>query len=358
MGPENTGKNNVFVNPSLFYLLLQYKPKPSNKMKERYYIAWWNVENLFDVNNSPDRPAWLQQKLAGELAGWTKEVLKRKVQNLGKIIAMMNGGDGPDIIGLCEIENQNVFTWLLKNIPDINRNYKIVHHDMSDERGIDIAFIYDAEKFTFEESFNYVVLKRSATRDILQANFVTTSGNPLILIGNHWPARSGGEQETEPYRIIAAETMSYWMERIFEIRGSNIPVLVMGDFNDQPFNKSLSDYALSTSSRMKVLNSRSPRLLNLMWPFFGKIGGTYFFDNFPLILDQFLASKELLKKTGKIHLATDASDNYMVNIETIAPMVAMGDYLKPIFFSRPSEKGSFNANGYSDHFPVSVVLEE
>jgi hypothetical protein len=327
-------------------------------MKERYYIAWWNVENLFDVYNSPDRPAWLQQRIAGELAGWTKDVLIRKVQNLGKIIAMMNGGNGPDILGVCEIENQNVLTWLLKHTPLFNRNYKVVHHDMSDERGIDIAFIYDAEKFTFEESFHYVVLKRSATRDIFQANFVTTSGNPLILIGNHWPARTSGQEESEPYRIIAAETMSYWLERIFEIRGNNTPVLVMGDFNDEPFNKSISDYALSTSSKMKVLNSRSPRLLNLMWPFYGNQGGSYFFENFPLIFDQFLASKELLKKNGIIHLATNTLDNYLVNIETFTPMVATGDYPRPVFFGRPSEKGSFNANGYSDHFPISVILEE
>lgn len=327
-------------------------------MKERYYVAWWNVENLFDVYNSTNRPAWLQQKLANELAGWTLDVLKRKVQNLGKIISMMNGGNGPDILGLCEIENQNVLVWLLKNIPNLNRNYKFVHHDMSDERGIDIAFLYDAEKFTFEESFHYVVLKRNATRDILQANFVTTSGNPLILIGNHWPSRTSGEQETEPYRIIAAETMSYWLERIFEIRGNNTPVLVMGDFNDEPFNKSISDYALSTSSRMKVINSRTPRLMNLMWPFFGKVAGTYFYDNFPLILDQFMASKEMLKKTGKIRIATDDSDNNLIKIETFAPMVATGDYPTPVFFSRPSEKGKFNANGYSDHFPISVVLEE
>ncbi len=327
-------------------------------MKEHYYIAWWNVENLFDVYNSPDRPEWLQKKLAGELTGWTKDVLARKVQNLGNIITMMNEGNGPDILGLCEIENQNVLTWLLKNLPGLNRNYKVVHHDMSDDRGIDIAFIYDAEKFLFEESFHYVVLKRNATRDILQANFVTKSGSPLILIGNHWPARSAGEQESEPYRIIAAETMSYWLERIFEIRGNNTPVLCMGDFNDEPFNKSITDYALNTGSRMKVLNSRTPRMFNLMWPFFGKTGGTYFYDNFPLIFDQFMASRELLKKNGVIHLALDNTDNYLVNIETFAPMVAPGDYPRPISFGRPSEKSSFNPNGYSDHFPVSVILEK
>jgi hypothetical protein len=71
-----------------------------------------------------------------------------------------------------------------------------------------------------------------------------------------------------------------------------------------------------------------------------------------------MASKEMLKKTGKIRIATDDSENNLVNIETFAPMVATGDYPKPIFFSRPSEKGSFNANGYSDHFPISVILEE
>jgi len=326
-------------------------------MKQKYHIAWWNVENLFDVQNSTQRPEWLQNTLNSELIGWDENVLNMKINNLSFIIQKMNNNLGPDILGVCEVENIAVLKNLADSLAPLGRNYEIVHHDMSDDRGIDIAFIFDKNMFDFEEYFSHVVLKRNATRDIFQANFVTKKGNPLILIGNHWPSRISGELETEPYRIIAAETMSYWLERIIALRGSDTAVLAMGDFNDEPFSRSVSEYGLSTNSPVKVLNSRSPRMFNLMWPFMGKAFGTFYYDNFPLMFDQFLTSKGLLKSTAKIKIVND-SGNYQVAIEMYDEMKSGGAYPSPIFFSRPSEQSSYNPNGFSDHYPISVVLEE
>jgi hypothetical protein len=327
-------------------------------MKNQYHIAWWNVENLFDVSDSSQRPAWLQSQLNSELKGWTIQVLNQKVSNLASIIKQMNKHTGPDILGLCEVENRVVLEMLKDALLPLGRNYDIVHHDMSDQRGIDVAFIYDRDKFTFQQSFSHTILKRTATRDLFQANFLTPKGRDLILVGNHWPARSAGILESEPYRIIAGETLSYWMERIFEIKGSNTAVLVMGDFNDEPFNRSLTEYALGSNSHSKVVYARSPRLFNLMWPFYGYGQGTYYWDNFPLVLDQMLVSKELIKSTGKIKVAKGATPEYLVKIEMFPEMVNSGRYPSPISFGRPSKKSSFNPAGFSDHYPVSVVLEE
>ncbi len=326
-------------------------------MKQKYQIAWWNVENLFDVQNSTERPDWLQRALNSELIGWDDNVLSKKINNLSSIIQKMNNKTGPDILGVCEVENLVVLKRLVESLAPTGRNYDIVHHDMSDERGIDIAFIYDTKKFDFEEYFSHVVLKRNATRDIFQANFKTKSGNPLILIGNHWPARISGELETEPYRSIAAETMSYWLERTIAIRGSDTAVLAMGDFNDEPFSRSVSEYGLSTNSPTKVVNSRAPRMFNLMWPFLGKGMGTFYYVNFPFLFDQFLASKGLLKSSSKIKIINE-SGNYQVAIEIFDEMKSGGDYPSPVIFGRPAEKNSFNPNGFSDHYPISVMLEE
>ena len=68
------------------------------------YVAFWNVENLFDVDGSPERPEWLQRALARELAGWNAEVLELKIEQLARTIRQMNGGAGPDVLGVCEIE--------------------------------------------------------------------------------------------------------------------------------------------------------------------------------------------------------------------------------------------------------------
>ncbi|OYT13215.1 MAG: endonuclease/exonuclease/phosphatase [Bacteroidetes bacterium 4572_114] len=327
-------------------------------MKNQYYIAWWNVENLFDVFNSTQRPAWLQSKLKSELKGWDTDVLNRKIRNLASIISQMNNNTGPDILGLCEVENLVTLEKLKSALQLLGRNYGIVHHDTNDLRGIDVAFIYDKDKFIFQGSFSHVILKRTATRDLFQANFLTPKNQDLILIGNHWTARSAGVLESEPYRIIAGETLSYWMERIVEIKGKDIAVLVMGDMNDEPFNRSVKDYALGTNSHNKVVYARSPRLFNLMWPFPGHGLGTYYYNNFPYVFDQLLVSKEMIKSTGKIKIAKGANHEYLTRIEMIPEMVSGGRYPNPIAHGRPSKKSSFNPAGFSDHYPVSVVVEE
>ena len=317
-----------------------------------YYIAWWNPENLFDVENSTQRPDWLKKRLKRELAGWKQEVLEKKISQLSKIISKMNNCNGPDILGVCEVENKPVIDLLINSLSPLDRNYKVVHHDTSDLRGIDIAFIYDRNKFKFEQQFFHVILKRSATRDLFQVNFKCPSGRDLILVGNHWPSRSGGALFTEPYRIIAAETLSYWHERILEKKGEDVVVLIMGDFNDEPHSRSMTQYALSTNSKMKVIEATSaPRLYNLMWPLMGKGLGTFYYNNFPYMFDQFLVSKGFIKASTPIKVKPD-----LVKVERFPEMVK-GVYKVPRRFGRPS-KESYDKEGFSDHFPISLVLEE
>lgn len=317
----------------------------------QYYIAFWNVENLFDVEDSPQRPEWLQKKLARELIGWNDAVLDRKIEQLASVIRRLNGSNGPDILGVCEIENEAVLQRLVFALSDLGRNYGVAHHDTSDQRGIDVAFIYDVEKFTTDPSlwFAHEVLKRAATRDLFQANFTSRQGNELILIGNHWPARRGGQYETEPYRMIAAETLSYWHERIREIKGEDAPILVMGDFNDEPFNRSLMEYALSSRLEQKVERARSARLFNLMWPLLGQGRASHYYDNSPNLLDQFLVSKGLVED-GPLAAAVDSVD--IVKF----PDMHAGLYEVPRPFGRPSSR--LNEDGFSDHFPVAITIEE
>jgi hypothetical protein len=325
---------------------------------KKYHITWWNVENLFDVRNSPDRPAYLQSRLNRELKGWTQQVLNKKLAQLSKIICQLNEGKGPDLLGLCEVENKNVLTQLAEKLSPLNRNYKVAHHSAEDLRGIDVAFIYDSDLFDLEEQFHYVILKRSATRDLFQVNLRTKrKSNPLIVIGNHWPARSAGVYESEPYRIMAGETLSYWMERIFEIRGNNIPVLIMGDFNDECYNRSLQEYALSTVSLQKVRFARIPRLYNLIWKVTGSGTGTFYFNNFPYVLDQFLVSRQLIFKNSPLRMGILPNGEH-AKVEKFPEMVSGGAYPSSIRFGRPASSEYNPDTGFSDHYPVSMVIEE
>lgn len=321
--------------------------------REKHFIVWWNLENLFDVENSPHRPDWLASELRSELRGWTEGVLQRKIGNLTRVIKQMNSGQGPDFIGVCEVENINVLQRLVNGLDDLGRNYKIIHHDCSDGRGIDVAFIFDADKYRYDcIFFHYEVLKRSATRDIIQANLTTSKGTEIMFIGNHWPARSAGEHESAPYRMMAGETLSYWMKRIQEIKGRDAPIFVMGDFNDEPHSRSLMQYALSRMNRNRVVYGRNPYLYNLMWPLLGSRQTSYVYNSESLMLDQFLVSKGIAKKTGRF-----AIEDSPVKIETY-PGMTKERYSQPIRFGRPSSTSTYNPDGFSDHLPISVELVE
>lgn len=176
-----------------------------------YFIAWWNVENLFDVEDSEQRPARLREILKEELLGWNDEVLNNKLSQLAKAMSKMNVGNGPDILGICEVEDGQVINKLVNKIKEmLPRDYKVVHEELNDKRGIEIGFIFDASKFEIDKDsqtgkdlvFSHHVLRDEATRNILQVNLkIKNSRTPLVLIGNHWPARTTGELQTEPYRF-------------------------------------------------------------------------------------------------------------------------------------------------------------
>ena len=317
-----------------------------------HYITWWNVENLFDVKDAPldRRPEELRRKIKADLNDWTADVLDKKTTNLASVISQMNDGQGPDILGVCEVENRFVLEQLKGKVNVPNRNYQVIHHDMSDKRGIDVAFIYDSNKYNANsnEFFHHTIIKRYPTRELVQTTLQTQKGNDLILVGNHWPSRSGGQYGSEPYRILTGETLSYFIQRIIEVKGKDAAIIVMGDFNDEPFNRSLSDYALSVRDRDKVVNGSNPYLFNLMWPLLGQRRASYVFGGRPIMLDQFMVSKGIVKKSGKYDLGND-----MVKLEVFNGMVK-GDYDTPVRFGQKNP----NLNGFSDHLPISFILKE
>ncbi len=314
-------------------------------MATQYRIVFWNVENLFDTEDSRRREEKVARALGRDITGWTQDLLDRKIHQIASFIQKMNGGRGPDIIGLCEIENQYVVDLLTQALAPLGRNYAVVHHDTQDNRGIDVAFLYDDNLFNVEATFNHFIMRRNATRDILQVNFLTKHGRKLVLMGNHWPSRSGGESESAPYRAMAGETLSYFHERALEMNGADTPVLAMGDFNDEPFDTALVEYALSLRNPKKILSGRNPYFLNLMWPLMGKGEGTYFFNEAPNFFDQFLVNKNLIKPDSPIKVKMDS-------VKVLRPTAS----LTPVLFGGMGKP--INQDGFSDHFAIEVVLTE
>jgi len=314
-----------------------------------YYVSFWNLENLFDIENSPRRTPKLQRTLQGELGGWSLAILDSKISQLARIIRQMNGSRGPDLLGVCEVENDFVLDRLTTALQPLGRQYQFVHSDSQDDRGIDVAFIYDSAVLEAHERFFHVIVKRVATRELVQVNFLLKPSNKLLVaVGNHWPSRLGGANDSEAFRIVAGETLGYFHERIREVQGNQVAVLAMGDFNDEPFNRALVDHALSESVRVRVTRANSPRFWNLMWPALGQGLATLYNDNDGYLFDQFLVSKGLA--TGSS--GTSALPG-TVEIIRFPEMVKAGDYPAPRRLGRGAK---LDQTGFSDHFPIGMKV--
>jgi predicted extracellular nuclease len=321
-------------------------------MASTYCLAFWNLENLFDVENSPRRSEKLQRAIGKDVKGWSQDKLDTKISQLASIIKQMNSGRGPDLLGVCEVENEHVLNLLVQALAPLNRDYRVVHADTQDQRGIDVAFLYDRSALTFDKQFNHFVMRRTATRDLLQANFKTSKGRDFVVVGNHWPSRSGGRFESAPYRATAGETLAYFHQRILEELGKETPVLAMGDFNDEPFDASVTDFALAIRSRTKVTSAKEvARFLNLTWQLMGTGDGTFFFSNSPNFLDQFLANKNLIGDDRPIQAQMGSAE-----IVQFPEMVKKGNYRTPIPFGGMGKP--INLQGFSDHFPIAMKVKE
>ena len=336
-----------------------------------FFLGFWNIENLFAPEGFPGREPWIAEAMKGDLKGWTKALFDRKISQLTKIISGMNAGKGPDLLGVCEVENKYCMDELCNSLNARlgARAYKPVHFDSTkDQRGIDTAFICDSKRLkpVAGELFTHFVLRRTGTRDITQVTFQDKkSGRQFVALANHWPSRSGGPaSDSQGFRMTAGETLGYWHSRILEEKGP-IPVVAMGDLNDDPADPSVRIHALGLRERDDVEGGTSPLFYNLAWEYLNQevttveggkrtIYGTLYYQGNANIFDQILVSKPFLKVGSGIRLIENSA-----RIEATAEMVASSKNEGPIRFGLP--KGNVaknvNQNGFSDHFPVSVQID-
>ena len=153
--------------------------------------------------------------------------------------------------------------------------------------------------------------------------------------------------------LVASGRIALLSGQPAETDGDDLPILAMGDFNDEPFNSSLRKYALAVRKRQQVLRGRSPRFWNLMWPLIGRADGTFYFENQANLIDQFLANENMIKPGGDIEL-----DATTVTIESSFPGLSDPNDVYP----QPKRFGGMgkqiDLNGYSDHYAISVLVKE
>ena len=348
---ELFARSQAFSMTVLFSVSMQAQNKRKFKV---HTIAFYNVENLFDTVNDPNK--FDERSPIMELKFNRQEVYNKKVKNMASVIAQIGedvSKNTPAIIGICEVENRNVVEDLANDPALISKDYGIVHFESPDERSIDVALMYQKALFvpisTSAHELKLFDVKRDKpdhTRDqLLVSGYL--EGDLIHLIVNHWPSRSGGEAKSRSKRVAAA-TLN---KRLIDSLQANDPyakIFTMGDFNDNPTNASFKKVLKSKKNKESV---GLKGLYNPMEGFFKDGLGSNAYRDAWSLFDQILVTQPLLEEdfsSFRFYKAGIFNKQFLISKK--------GRYKGYPF--RSFSYGGFTG-GYSDHFPVYVhVIKE
>jgi endonuclease/exonuclease/phosphatase family metal-dependent hydrolase len=305
-----------------------------------FHIAFWNVENLFDLEDDP-AVEYDEDFTPNSPKRWTAERFEKKLNNLASIISKMNDGRGPDVLGLCEVENRKVVELLVEKLASLGREYEIVHKDSPSDRGIDCALVYDANTFALGDSkFHFVDAEK--TRDVIEARLTHNSADLFVFV-NHWPSRNNDEWQ----RVKAASVLRSRLDEIFAA-DANADVVLIGDFNDEPDNVSIKDHLRAAQSQD---NLPVGALYDTTAPIRADQKGTFVWDNKWILIDHVIVSPGLLDQSG-YRWKPNSSERLEYRELFFHPNF-------PGAIPRPNKSYSedrFHKNGYSDHLPVTCII--
>lgn len=334
---------------SYFFLVLffpiwafsQVDPEDIEREEEDIRVMFYNVENIFDPKDDPNKR---DEEFTSEGdRNWDNYRFYSKLNRSAKALLACGGWQPADIIGICEIENRFVLEQLIEKTVLKKVPYEIVHFESRDRRGIDVGLLYHKEKMTLlhaqKVEVNFPWDSTYYTRDILWATFQLPSDTLHVFV-NHWPSRWGGQLQTEPARVHAAKTVRLVTDSLFA-QNPMAKVIVMGDFNDGPQNRSIKEVLLDSENG-------TPFFFNLMEEneFFE---GSHKYQAEWGFLDQIIVSHSLLRER-KWHLDDEAK---VCGLDFLLMPDEKYLGIKP----KRSFIGFTYQEGFSDHLPVFIDLE-
>lgn len=292
-----------------------------------------NCENLFDCRHDSLKND--TEFLPDGAYHWTRTRYWQKLDRIGQTILSCGVKEQtwqlPDMVALCEVENDSVLHDLTRRSLLRNARYDYVMTNSPDERGIDVALMYSPYSFRLIGSHSVRVKPIKGmrpTRDILYASGVTASGDTLHVIVVHLPSRRGGEKYSRPFRMMAARQVAAVIDSIYNKVSAEAKIIVAGDFNDY-----------SNSESMQLLCSK--RMIEVSKGAKGHNGakGTYRYQGLWGSLDHILVS---------IPLADIATECYVNDAEFLIERDEKYGGVKP----RRNYLGPRYLNGFSDHLPL------
>lgn len=195
-------------------------------------VVSYNVENLFDNQHDSlkNDSAFLPE---GD-RHWTYRKYQTKLDQIAQVLVNIAGWESVPLVGLCEVENARCLRDLCYRLKRFH--YKYIHYESADERGIDVALLYDSTKVKILDNKPlHVDLQGDDTRDVLYACGVVNGVDTLHAMVCHLPSRLGGAAASEWKRKKAKQVIQEQIDSIHRAQ-PNAPIVVMGDMNGEPMN--------------------------------------------------------------------------------------------------------------------------
>lgn len=288
-----------------------------------FRIVSYNVENLFHPNLdslNPDTDFTPDGKYH-----WTYSKYRCKVQHIAQVITNIGQFDGVDIVGLCEVENEQCVSDLCSILRRFD--YRYIHFDSPDKRGIDVALLY---RPTFRLLTAYPIpvplSEDETTRDILYASGTYHYTDTLHLFLCHLPSQSGGTAATAWKREAAVAVLQQHIDSIFSL-SPKAQIVVMGDMNTAP------------EENIRGLHNAMLRLPKHS----DSTQGTHKYKGRWSFLDQFYLSDSLL---------------YITDVQVYSAPYLLEDDLRYLDTKpRRTYIGYRYQTGYSDHLPIRLTIK-
>jgi len=303
-----------------------------------------NCENLFDCQHDSLKND--QEFLPTSTRRWTPNRYWNKLDKVVKTIATagLSNPDRqeydneliPDIVTLCEVENDSVVHDLTKRSILRKLGYEYFITSSPDQRGIDVALLYQPMSFRPVSHYSIgvgLLNNGRPTRDILYVKGATKGNDTLHVFVVHAPSRNGGEIVSRPNRVMVAQRLCQSIDSI-KAASPDARIVVSGDFNDYHDSEALLEIY-----RHEMFNATSEAK--------GQNGamGTYYYKGEWNSIDHILLSNDMRNRV----VTTYVNDpKFLLEIDEASRAI------KPY---RTYKGMKYQENGFSDHLPLILRIK-
>lgn len=326
-----------------FFQLCSWAQSPSVAV-----IAFYNLENFYDTLNDPNKDD--DEFTPAGINAYTPQVFRKKIENLSDVVSRLGveeDKEGISLLGVAEVENQDVVEALCKSPKLVSRHLKCIVFDGPDKRSIDCGLIYNPKRFRVLQARSLTVpldSGESPTRDVLYV-YGKLDGEAVHVMVNHWPSRRGGEAATRPKRKLAASVDRRIVDSLLK-KDPMTRIIIMGDLNDDPIDESVTRVI---GAKWKQNELTPGDIFNPFTAFYKKGVGTLAYQDAWGLFDQIMISYGNVQPASRL-LAYSHAEVYNRSF-----LIEKGGQYKG-YPKRSYVNGHWN-DGYSDHFPSIIYLK-